>query len=257
MDQERNGLSELESIFNRIVLPTAKELVDLYEEFNVHSHKALRCGVAKRLIAPPYRYAKNNLNLKGRPGEPELKQLFIHKLIENTDYKYSVETQTSVPHNNTGKNNSQGNNSHGRSGNIDLTIYDPESTKGVLLNFINVEFKAIGASFDAVRVDIKKLMMEKSCGIWFLSLINANKGTMPKVLQKLSRAFNEAYGLCLENPETCKYIKNKLIMIFVAVLGKKRAGHLKIFDFREAEADFKSYCDNFFNNFEFHDLNKK
>ena len=247
MAQERNGLSELEFVFNSIVLPTAKELVGLYEEFNFPSHNALlRCGSARRLIAPPYRSAK----LEGRPGEPELKQLFIHKLIENTDYKYSVETQTSVPHNNTGRNNSKG-----RSGNIDLTIYDSESTKGGLINLINVEFKAIGADFDAVTVDIKKLIMEESCGIWFLSLINANKGTMPNVSQKLSRAFNEAglCGFCLKNPETCKYIKNKLIMIFVAVLGKK-LGYLKIFDFRKA--DFKSYCDNFFqkSDFELHDL---
>lgn len=247
MDQERNGLSELELlkfIFNSIVLPTAKDLVGLYEEFNSHSHNALRCGAAKRLIAPLSRFAKNRL------GEPELKQLFIHKLIENTDYKYSIETQTSVPHNNTGKTDSKG-----RSGNIDLTIYDPEPTKGGFLNSINVEFKAIGADFDAVTVDIKKLVMEKSCGIWFLSLINADEGTMPIVLQKLSRAFNEAglCGFCLKNPETCKYIENRLIMIFVAVLGKK-LGYLKIFDFRKA--DFKSYCDNFFqkSDFELHDL---
>ncbi len=234
MGEDQTAL--LNSILKDINIPTARELIDLHKEFNADNYAPNRDEISKRLIAPPYRNSEENLKLKGRAGEPELRQLYINNLIKKTKFKYSVETQTGETYNHTN------NNGNGRSGNIDLTIYSPESKKGDLKNLVNIEFKFCTPSAEELKRDITKLVKEKKIdGILYLSLINSNKSTIPKILEKLRKVFLPLE----ESKDFSKIADNKLVMIFIVVLETTYIYH-NIFDFNRAKDNFDKYCEDFF-----------
>ena len=224
----------LEDINININIPTAREFIDLYNEFNsnVNDYQPDRDEISKRLIAPPYSDSKKNAGLEGRSGEQELRQLYINNLIKNTKYKYSIETQTEEKYNFTNKNGKK------RSGNIDLTIYSPESKKDALGKLVNIEFKF---SSQELERDITKLVFEKINGILYLSLINSDKSTIPNILKKLSNAFS----FLKESKDFSKIANDKLVMIFIVVLKKMDIYH-EVFDFNRAKDNFNNYCKDFF-----------
>ena len=235
----------LEDINININIPTDRELIDLYKEFNIDNYEPGRDEISKRLIAPPYRDSKKNARLNGRAGEQELRQLYINNLIKNTKYKYSVETQTSKTYKFTN------NNGNGRSGNIDLTIYSSESKKDDLKKLVNIEFKFCNPSKKELKKDITKLVFEEINGILYLSLINSNKSTIPNILKKLSNEFSTLK----ESKDFSNIADDKLVMIFIVVLKKMDIYH-EVFDFnrafngakdnKEKEDNFNKYCKDFF-----------
>lgn len=236
----------LEDINIKINIPTARELIDLHKEFNTDNYAPnrdeIRDAISKRLIAPPYyNNSKKNAGLKSRAGEPELRQLYINNIIKNTKYKYSVETQTEKPHNFTN------NDSDGRSGNIDLTIYSPESKKDNLKKskLVNIEFKFYSLPKEELKRDITKLVFEEINGILYLSKTNSNKSTIPKILEKLYEVFLPLKEFKSKDKDFQEITDNKLVMIFIVVLEKMNIYH-KVFDFNEAKDNFDKYCKDFF-----------
>lgn len=237
MGEEQTALLNpiLKDINININIPTAQELIDLHKEFNVDNYEPNRDEISQKLIAPPYRDSKKNAGLNGRAGEQELRQLYINNLIKNTKYKYSVETQTGQTYKFTN------NNGNGRSGNIDLTIYSPESKKDNLKKLVNIEFKFCNPSEKELKKDITKLAFEEINGILYLSLINSNKSTIPNILKKLRKVFLPLK----ESEDFPEDDDNKLVMIFIVVLKKLDIYH-KVFDFNGARDNFDDYCKDFF-----------
>ena len=229
----------LEDINININIPTAREFIDLYNEFNsnVNDYQPDRDEISKRLIAPPYRDSEQNAGLNSRAGEPELRQLYINNLIKNTEYKYSVETQTGETYKSTN------NDSDGKSGNIDLTIYSSEAKKANLEKekLVNIEFKFYSPSEKELKRDIIKLVFEKINGILYLSLKNSDESTIPKILEKL----RELFSLIKESKNFSKIADKKLVMIFIVVLKKMDIYH-EVFDFNIAKDNFDNYCKGFF-----------
>ena len=125
------------------------------------------------LIFPEYR------DNKTRISEQESKILFSN-ILENSEWFYSVETPTLQTYIQSGKTP--------LSARTDISLFrnpDPASKA------VNIELKAHNATAESFRKDLEKLLREQLDGLWFHTLENRNKGTLPRIYEKIQRAFSD------------------------------------------------------------------
>ncbi len=134
-----------------------------------------------------------------RISEQEARLHFI-KVLDSSDYYYSIETPTEQPYQFSGKKPI--------SANTDLTIYTME--KKSLKKLINVEFKSGNPEPKQIDKDIEKLIREGYPGNWFHLLKTANSGTLPSLSKKFLDSFYPSMLIEEKDIVKCDDICNRL-----------------------------------------------
>lgn len=175
---------------------------------------------APRLIFPVLR------NGMRRISEQEARALFCDLLRQQTKYYYAVETPTTQKYMQSGMLE--------LSARTDLALFRVHGSE--LACVANIEFKAKNPTLANFTKDIEKLIREKVTGNWFHLLDNENKGTLPSVFQKFTRAF-EANQL---------YVGHDIDILFsVCVLQTGRA-FLKRMQYKHGGSDYIPFIHDFF-----------
>jgi len=188
---------------------TAKELLCVY-----HNEK---CDT--KLVFPKERDTNNE-----RISEQEARFAFANIVERECECTYSIETPTEKKYSFSNRSSS------GQSAMTDLTLY-------VDNNQINVEFKHGNPEKQSIMKDMEKLIKEQKDGIFFMTLKNADKATIPVLLEKICEIFKDKDRLPKEEYEN----NNHELMIFICVYEKKLYGSkiIKISEIKDYE-DLKS-----------------
>src|SRR5713101_6613562 len=100
-----------------------------------------------------------------RISEQEAKTLFLYRVLSERRLCLSVEVPTEQTYKQKG--------SKEISARVDITLL-----RGNTKRCAHVEFKAHNCKFEDIRKDLEKLFWEKSTGMWFHTLENADRGTV-------------------------------------------------------------------------------
>jgi hypothetical protein len=125
------------------------------------------------LIFPEYR------DDRVRISEQESKILFANAL-EQSRWFYSVETPTTQTYIQSG--------STPLSARTDISLYSNSDRSSKL---VNIELKAHNPSKESFRKDLEKLLREGLDGLWFHTLENYNRGTLPNIYGKILQALSD------------------------------------------------------------------
>jgi hypothetical protein len=125
------------------------------------------------LIFPEYR------DKRIRISEQESKILFAN-LLENSRWYYSIETPTVQSYIQSGTSP--------LSARTDISLYNNSSRSSKV---VNIELKAHNPTKESFRKDLEKLLREELDGLWFHTLDNSNRGTLPSIYEKIKQAFSE------------------------------------------------------------------
>ncbi len=112
-----------------------------------------------------------------RVSEQESK-ILLSRWFERQGIAYSIETPTTESYQQTGQS--------GQSARIDVTVY---GSRDPVERILNVELKKGTADDEAFRKDFEKLLRERTDGLWFHTLDNANSSTWSTLEKKMRRAF--------------------------------------------------------------------
>ncbi len=124
-----------------------------------------------RLIFPKYRDGRVRIS------EQESKTLFTNTL-EESHWFYSVETPTAQTYVQSGTTP--------LSARTDISLYDNANLSSKL---VNIELKAHNPHKESFRKDLEKLVREEIHGLWFHTIENCNKRTLPSIFNKITKAF--------------------------------------------------------------------
>jgi hypothetical protein len=158
------------------------------------------------LIFPEYR------DNKIRVSEQESKVIFTN-VLEETRWFYSVETPTVETYIQSG--------STPLSARTDISLYASHSTSSKVLN---IELKAHNPSKESFRKDLEKIVREGLDGLWFHTLDNSNRGTLPSIYQKIHDAFHDLLPYLVGKERNilfafCTLQKRELIQKVVCING--------------------------------------
>lgn len=143
--------------------------------------------VGLRIVYPCYRSGQTRVceqklkqtiqNRQTRISEQELKQVFIYFLQKETKLYYSVETPTKERYRFSGGGNvphvcEEAEN--GRSGSIDLSIYESLSQVESGTPFANIEFKSGSPEPKDIHKDLLKLYKEQAKIGYFLHIVKSS-----------------------------------------------------------------------------------
>lgn len=148
----------------------SNELIDIYSQKD-HEHG---------LVFP----RKRNGSI--RVSEQEAKTLFLYRLLSERRFCLSVEVPTVETYRQKGLTD--------MSARVDITLIDGNKKRCA-----HLEFKAHNCTVENIRKDLEKLLREKSIGVWFHTLENADRRTM----QSLIRKFRAALGSLSKHVDTC------------------------------------------------------
>ena len=148
----------------------AKELVEIYFRKD-HEHG---------LVFPRKRDGSIRIS------EQESKTLFLYRVLSEQQFCLSVEVPTEETYIQKG--------TKGISARVDLTLL-----RGNTERCAHVEFKAHNCDYEDIRKDLEKLLREKSTGMWFHTLENADRGTINSLLSKFRKALESLSA----HVETC------------------------------------------------------
>lgn len=115
-----------------------------------------------------------------RISEQESKLLMAQWMGQN-GLSYSVETPTRKTYRQSG--------SQDLSARSDLTVWTRTLQEEYRL--LNVELKAGNPKTENFRKDLEKLLREGVNGLWFHTLQNANRGTLPSIFSKINDSFHQ------------------------------------------------------------------
>jgi hypothetical protein len=121
-----------------------------------------------------------------RISEQEAKTLFLYRVLSERQFCLSVEVPTEQTYKQKG--------SREISARVDITLL-----KGNTKRCAHVEFKAHNCKLEDIRKDLEKLLREKSTGMWFHLLENANRGTIMSLMGKFRKALESLSA----HVETC------------------------------------------------------
>lgn len=198
---------------------------------------------SEKLIFPTYR------NKEVRVSEQEARFAFANEIskndIEGLYYSIEVPTKKRYKDFKTKPKVFESDSKEGRSGSIDLSLYDKESIikqKPI----VNIEFKAGQPEQASITKDILKLAFEQhKFGVFFHVLKHSDGGTLGSLIDKFNEAFDAILGI------DCKLLPNDLpIYFFIVVLEDMKKNlrvskclecHFNLFEKLELkETDFKS-----------------
>lgn len=116
----------------------------------------------------------------GRPrvSEQESRVLFF-RALEKHGWYYSVETPTLQTYVQSGE--------RPLSARLNLTVY---SARNPLARLVNIELRAHNPHEESLRKDLEKLVREEIYGLWFHTVLNTNRGTLPSLFGKFRRALD-------------------------------------------------------------------
>jgi hypothetical protein len=112
-----------------------------------------------------------------RISEQEAKLLFIQHLTMDRRFLFSVETPTVETYQQKGTTP--------MSARVDLTLFGPDRKP-----VAHIELKAHNCTVEAVRKDLEKLLREKTAGMWFHTLQQADRRTLAALSGKFRTAFS-------------------------------------------------------------------
>ncbi len=125
---------------------------------------------------PKYR---NSQSGKLRISEQESKIIFSNIFMEKR-IAFSIEVPTVSKHSFSG--------TKGMSARFDLVTYNPDFHED--FDWI-IELKAHNPEYKSIKKDIEKMVKSNCNCIWFHTIENENRGTMPSLLKKIRDAFDE------------------------------------------------------------------
>ena len=146
-----------------------------------------------------------------RISEQESKIIFTN-FFEEFGWFYSVETPTG-----------QGYGSSERSARTDISLYEsPDLSSKVL----NIELKAHNPSRESIRKDLEKIAREGLDGLWFNTLDNSNRGTLPNIYGKICDALEELLPYLVGKERNILFVfyilqEDKLIHKVICINGSK------------------------------------
>jgi hypothetical protein len=168
----------------KIVKEVARQLIDCYQKKTV-------------LRFPDYREKNSTRTI--RVSEQESRVFFTKELFDRK-IPFAVEVPTNMVHSFSGN--------AGRSASHDLAVYKPGGTE---LEWV-IEFKAKNPEPEQIRKDFEKMMKSGNNCIWLHTLERRNSGTLPSLLGKFKRAFEQ---------EHCKHEGTSAWIIAIVVLDSK------------------------------------
>jgi hypothetical protein len=176
------GKANFQSRVEQYCTETAEELAKLPV-----NREALPAKPSMSLVFPLYSTPNTN-ELGWRVSEQEARQVFCSKI--KPPILYSIETPTrhryrflKHPKNPEVFDRSR---TEGRSASLDATLY--LNDRGSLRRMLNVEFKAHNVPLSNIAKDFLKLMSEGESGVFFHLLPSADRGTLPSLMKKYSKA---------------------------------------------------------------------
>ena len=114
-----------------------------------------------------------------RISEQESK-ILLANLLEQTSWFYSVETPTVQEYTQKGFTP--------QSARTDISLYRNSNRSSKL---VNIELKAGNPNKESFRKDFEKLLREELDGLWFHTIKNADKRTLPNIYNKILQAFGD------------------------------------------------------------------
>lgn len=132
-----------------------------------------------RLLFPVGRLDEESL---ARISEQESKVLFC-QVLEASGWYYSVETPTRAAYQQRGQTP--------MAALLDLTMYQAPDAR---VRAANIELKAHTATGESFRKDLEKLIREGLPGLWFHTLKNADRRTLPTIFKKVQSAVESLEG---------------------------------------------------------------
>jgi hypothetical protein len=144
-----------------------------------------------------------------RISEQEAKTLFLYRVLSERRYCFSVEVPTEQTYKQKGFKEI--------SARVDITLL-----RGNAKRCAHIEFKAHNCTVEDIRKDLEKLVREKSTGMWFHTLENANRRTVKSLVAK----FQKALESLSEHVESCQ-----CSFLFVICILRKATSQFKWLDF--------------------------
>ncbi|MGA1839115.1 MAG: hypothetical protein ACMUIU_00680 [bacterium] len=176
----------------------AKKLVNLN---NVRNSEIVSFDT---LLFPKYR---SNSNANFRISEQESKILFANHFLINKKF-FSVEVPTMSTHSFSGKTKI--------SARFDLVTYKSNEAKE--FDWI-IELKAHNPKDTSIQKDLEKMLASNCKCLWFHTLKNEDKATIPSILKKFNISFNNLSEKFNNLSEKEKSLA-RLLIVFV-VINKK------------------------------------
>jgi hypothetical protein len=121
-----------------------------------------------------------------RISEQESKTLFLYRVLSERRFCLSVEVPTEQTYRQKGARD--------MSARVDISLL-----RGNMRRCAHIEFKAHNCKSEDIRKDLEKLVREKSTGMWFHALENADRGTIKSLIRK----FGKAWESLSQHVETC------------------------------------------------------
>ena len=206
-----------------------------------------------RLIFPAYSEKANGAERVERISEQEARFVYSRILEGCNGYFYSIETPTEKSYSFSSKGE--------RSAMSDLSLYKVSD----LTKVVNVEFKAHNPDKNAIHKDVVKLVKEAIpdgngqtvvIGNWYHLLQNADKGTIPSILQKFQSVFDSSpedkeptvMKRNLETNETGVSYPEELYILFTFCVLNKRFALEGLFKYSKTPGKKLESCwQDFFN----------
>ena len=173
--------------------------------------------------------------LKVRISEQEARFSFASEIEKLKKYYYAVEVPTVNRYSDFSTNPKVYNMSTkgGRSGSIDLSLYEKDERDAPL---VNIEFKSGQPKLTSITKDILKLLYEPCANsIFFHILEHTNPGTLESLIQKFNKSITKIRARSIKFPK----IEFPEILFFIVILENDKS-----------KSRYVSYCFDFSKNTE-------